>query len=184
MSIQSSGPLSLRQCQDVDHFYLWTWLHHIDDAEWKRWDAPYFHEQKAPNQMSFEDYLAQQTQATPNTPNRQIVALDGQCIGMVSRFEEDPQGGGWWELGIVIHDPQYWGQGYGTQALKLWTETTFHETNAHIISLTSWSGNSRMLNAATRLGFIECARIPQARLWQEKRWDSVRMAVLREDWQI
>lgn len=185
MSLPSSHPLSLRQRQDSDLAYLWKWLHHIHDAEWKRWDAPYFHEKKSPSQLSFEDYLAkQQTQPTPNDPNHQIIALNNKCIGMVSRYEEPPQGGGWWELGIVIHDPQYWGQGYGTKALKLWTETTFQETKAHIISLASWSGNQRMLSTAARLGFTECARIPQARLWQDQRWDSVHMAVLREDWQI
>ena len=99
----------------------------------------------------------------------------------MSRYEEDPAGGDWWELGIVIHDPQHWGGGLGRGALRQWTQRTFNETNAHVITLTTWSGNQRMIRSAQRVGYRECARIPEARSWQGRRWDSVKLAVLRRD---
>ena len=33
-----------------------------------------------------------------------------------------------------------------------------------------------------RLGFRECARVRQARLWEGVRYDSVQMDLLREEW--
>lgn len=132
--------------------------------------------------MSYEEYAAKvQALPAPN-PNRQIIALDDKCIGMVTRSEEDPAGGGWWELGIVIYDPQHWGGGLGREALRQWTDRTFSETNAHVITLTTWSGNERMIRSAGRVGYRECARIPEAREWQGRRWDSVKLAFLRREW--
>ncbi|GAA5532893.1 GNAT family protein [Deinococcus aluminii] len=49
--------------------------------------------------------------------------------------------------------------------------------------LTTWSGNERMIRAARRASYRECGRVPEARLWDGKRWDSVRLAVLRQDWE-
>ena len=91
---------------------------------------------------------------------------------------------GWWELGISILDPAYWSGGLGTRALKLWTGATFRETPVHVLMLTTWSGNERMIRAAERVGYRECGRVPEARLWQGQRWDSVRLCVLRREWEI
>lgn len=131
--------LTLRDRRDDDLPTLWRWLHAESDPEWKRWDAPYFH-------------------------------------------EEAPAGGGWWELGVLIFDPRHWGGGLGTQALRLWTDATFAQTGAHVLTLTTWGGNERIIRAAARTGFHECARIPQARAWAGQRWDSVKLAQLRTGW--
>ena len=56
---------------------------------------------------------------TMHDPHGQIVALDGACIGQVTRHEEAPAGGGWWELGVLIFDPRHWGGGLGTQRAAL-----------------------------------------------------------------
>lgn len=111
------------------------------------------------------------------------MALRGECIGSLSRFEEDPEGGGWYELGLVIFDPQHWSGGLGTRALKLWTAATFAQTAAHLITLTTWSGNARMIRAAERVGYAECARIPEARIWNGQRWDSVKLRLLRRNFE-
>lgn len=117
------------------------------------------------------------------SPHLHIVALNGECIGQTTRWEEAPAGGGWWELGVLIFDPRYWGGGLGTQALRQCTDLTFHDTDAHVLTLTTWSGNERMLRAALRAGWHECPRIPQARVWQGRRHDSVKMALLRRECQ-
>lgn len=33
------------------------------------------------------------------------------------------------------------------------------------------------------VGFVECSRIPQARMWRGQRYDSIQMALLRSDWE-
>lgn len=158
---------------------LWHWLYGEENPEWQQWDGPYFPKNRS--DKSLEEFVAEAAAQAPN-PDRQIIDLNGECIGMVSRYEEEPAGGGWWELGIVIYGPQHWGGGLGREALRLWTERTFAETNAHVITLTTWSGNERMIRSAERIGYRECARIPEARSWQGKRWDSVKLAALRHEW--
>ena len=171
--------LTLRARLPRDVPILYRWLHVEKNPEWQRWDGPYFAKQTA--ELSFDAY-AGRAAAHPWDEGQQIIALDGICIGSVSRSEEDPAGGGWWELGIVIFDPVHWGGGLGTRALQLWTTRTLEQTPAHVLTLTTWSGNLRMICAAEKVGYRECARIPEARAWNGQRWDSVKLAVLRQNW--
>ena len=95
-------------------------LHAESDPEWQRWDAPYFHAAGGPSTLSLTAFTAREGGRSPD-PHGQIIALDGACIGQVTRHEEAPAGGGWWDLGLLIFDPRHWGGGLGTQALRLWT---------------------------------------------------------------
>ncbi|WP_161881523.1 GNAT family N-acetyltransferase [Deinococcus alpinitundrae] len=177
--MDSSPLLTLRPQTEADLPTLHRWLHAEQSPEWQRWDGPYF--PKSSSGLSLETYT-ERAAAHPWDADQQIIALDGQCIGSVSRYEEDPVGGGWFELGIVIFDRAYWGGGLGRWALRLWTVRTFEDTPAHVITLSTWSGNQRMIRAAQATGYRECARIPEARAWDGQRWDSVKLATLRCDW--
>lgn len=168
--------LTLRPRLPDDLAVLWHWTRATPHPEWQQWDGPYFTNKPSP--VPFDDYV-QDMQARPPQPHSRIIALDGQCIGQVTRFEEAPAGGGWWELGIVIYDPAHWGGGLGGEALRQWTDLTFAETDAHVLTLTTWSGNERMIRSAARVGYRECGRVPEARNWQGQRHDSVRLAQLR-----
>lgn len=78
-------------------------------AEWRRWDAPYF---PAPvTNRTMETYVAHMA-AHPPDADEQVIDVDGVCVGMVNRSQEEPEGGGWWDLGILILDPAYWGGGW------------------------------------------------------------------------
>lgn len=174
--------VALRPVTDDDAAFLWHWMHEVPDPEWKRWDAPYFHaaasSDAAPSRTAFDASHARRVAAGTS----RIVEVDGAAAGLVTRWEEDPAGSGWWELGILLFDPATWGRGAGTDALTQWIGATFEETDAHLVMLTTWSGNARMVAAARRVGCREVARVPEARSWDGRRWDSVRLAVLRQDW--
>lgn len=174
-------PLTLRERSPADFPTLHRWLHAETDPEWKRWDAPYFHAVRPTAPLSLAEFSERARAETPS-PHRRVIALAGLCIGMVTRTEEAPVGGGWWELGVLIYDPAHWGGGLGTRVLGLWTDATFRETEAHVLTLTTWGGNERMLRAAERVGYRECGRVPEARLWGGQRWDNVRLARLRREW--
>lgn len=174
--------LTLRERHAEDLPLLHRWLHTELEPEWQRWDAPYFHAARTPSPLSLPDFTARSLKE-PLSPHRRIIALDGMCIGTVTRAEEAPAGAGWWELGILIYDPAHWGGGLGTRALTLWTDATFRETEAHVLTLTTWGGNERMIRAAARVGYRECGRVPEARTWGGRRWDSVRLARLRRGWE-
>lgn len=156
--------ITLRERHSEDLPLLYRWLHGEPDPEWKRWDAPYFHAQRAPQTVTFEEFTKHVLSQTPS-PDRQVIALEDRPIGQVSRWEEAPPGGGWWELGILIYDPALWGGGRGTRAPPLWTDATLRETEAHVVTLTTWGGNERMVRAAQHVGYRECGRVPEARLW-------------------
>ncbi len=163
----------LREQSTQDALQLAYWLTD-PQAEWKQWDAPYYHAANAQKDGAQSDHLPS---------NERMIAVEGQAIGMVTRHPEQPQAGGWWELGILIYDPQFWGGGTGTQALRDWTGLTFAETGAHVLTLSTWSGNERMIRAGLRVGYRECARVREARLWKGVRYDSVRLDLLRREWE-
>ena len=158
---------------------LWRWMYGTPDAEWKRWDAPYFH--GTTPELSYIDYAAKAI-SRPHNPNMQIIEIGGLARGMVTRHWEDPKAGGWLELGILIYDPAFWSGGHGTRVLQDWMGLCFEQTPAHVLTLTTWGGNARMIGAGLKVGFRECARIREARLWQGARYDSVKLDLLRSEW--
>lgn len=174
------GPeIDLRLMTVADLDVLWHWNHEVDDAAWQLWDAPYF--SHGPR-LELTEFRSQNRHRIEH-PHQRMILIDGAPVGFVSRYEESPVGGGWWELGIVIFDPQWWGRGIGRRVLRLWTDRTFaRSTGVHVITLTTWSGNERMIRSAQAVGYRECARIPEARFWRGRRWDSVKLALLRRDW--
>ena len=173
--------VALRPARAEDADWLWTWMHGTPDAEWKRWDAPYFHAADNTTPPSRADFDADHLARRVGTPDVRVVTADGAAVGLVTRTEQHPAGSGWWELGILLFDPATWGRGLGGSALRLWTAATFEETGAHVLSLVTWSGNARMIASARRVGYREVARIPEARQWDGRRWDSVQLAMLRTD---
>lgn len=175
----SAPEIDLRLMSVADLDVLWHWNHEVDDAAWQQWDAPYF--PRGPR-LELSEFRSQNRHRIDH-PHQRMILIDGAPVGFVSRYEESPVGGGWWELGIVIFDPRYWGRGIGRRVLSLWTEVTFsRSTGVHVITLTTWSGNERMVRSAQAVGYRECARIPEARSWNGQRWDSVKLALLRRDW--
>jgi len=89
----------------------------------------------------------------------------------------------WRRLGLVIYDEAYWGQGYGTDALRLWTSYLFAATDTLRLDFATYSGNPAMIAVGRRLGFVEEARFRQARRWPGGVHDSVVLGVLRDEWQ-
>ncbi|WP_206680394.1 GNAT family N-acetyltransferase [Flaviflexus huanghaiensis] len=169
--------VTLRPETRDDWPWLWHWRHEEEDPDWKRWDSPFLHEQT--HTLTFSEFTMRRGL---NARLGAIIEHDGRPVGYVTRGELAPLGGGWWDWGIVIFDPADRRNGVGTRAGRLWIDDTFRRTNAHVLTLTTWSGNDAMIATGESLGFVECTRIPEARLWQGTRYDSVQMAMLRRDW--
>ena len=161
----------------VEDDLIWVWDGYVvvPVAELKRWDGPYFGDQ---DDRSYHDF-ARDWRPRLRSGDRAIITVEGHRCGFVNRFEIDPAGGGWWELGLVIFEPRLWGQGIGSTALARWTRQTFQETDAHVVTLTTWSGNTRMMRCAEQLGYTVTGRVPEAREWDGRRWDSITMSLLR-----
>lgn len=174
----ASMNVSLRPETHEDWPWLWHWRHELIDPDWKNWDSPFLHAQT--RRVSYEGFV--RGRAINNRVGA-IIDLDGRPVGFVNRGELAPLGGGWWDWGIVIYDPADRKKGVGSTAAQMWIDNTFDMTNAHVLTLTTWSGNEATQALGRKLGFIECSRIPQARMWRGQRYDSVQMARLRSDWE-
>lgn len=85
------------------------------------------------------------------------------------------------ELGIVIGERDCWGKGYGREATRLMCQYGFVFRNLHTIYLWYVSYNERARKSYEAAGFRETGRIPQARLFNGKRYDDVVMTVTADD---
>ena len=87
------------------------------------------------------------------------------------------------ELGISIFDKDYWGKGYGTEAVKLTADFGFRFLNLHTIQLNTSGFNERAIRAYTKAGFKEMGRWREAQQVAGKRYDHVYMDCLVSDFE-
>ena len=85
-------------------------------------------------------------------------------------------------VGIAIGERGFWGQGYGTDAMRLILRYGFMELNLRRISLTVFEFNQRALRSYEKAGFqLEgCQRQSMQR--EGRRWDILYLGILREEW--
>ncbi len=57
-------------------------------------------------------------------------------------------------LKITTKNMNYLNRGYGTEALKLWVNHLFANSEYHKLCLDTWSFNPRMMRVAEKVGFI------------------------------
>lgn len=71
----------------------------------------------------------------------------------------------------------------GTRALKLWIGHLFATLPLVRIGFSTWSGNHRMIRVGEKLGMETEARIRKARYYEGTYYDSIRMGMLKEEWE-
>ena len=86
-------------------------------------------------------------------------------------------------LGIGIGDRMYWGQGYGTDAVRLALEYAFAELNLYRVTLNVFAFNKRAIRSYEKAGFKIEGRAQGAVKRAGKRWDLVYMGILRPEWE-
>jgi RimJ/RimL family protein N-acetyltransferase len=86
------------------------------------------------------------------------------------------------ELGIGIGDREYWGHGYGREAVELLLHYAFRLRNFRRAWLEVHADNERGIRAYRSCGFVEEGRMRE-HVWLAGRYvDNVIMGVLREEW--
>jgi RimJ/RimL family protein N-acetyltransferase len=108
--------------------------------------------------------------------------LDGSHIGMVDYRDVDTVARSA-TIGITIGEKNLWGQGYGTEALRLLIGYLFNHLNLHRVQLDTWSGNERALRSFARVGFRQEGRLREAVWGPGCYFDKVVMGLLRSDWE-
>ena len=85
-------------------------------------------------------------------------------------------------FGIIIGDKDYWGNGYGTDAMKTLLNYGFLKLKLHRVYLTVYSYNKRAIKLYEKLGFKHEGVNREGNFWNGRFWDSYRMAILDREW--
>lgn len=110
-----------------------------------------------------------------------IIVREGQrLIGSVGLKDVNHQHGRA-ELGIAIGDKTAWGQGYGSEAVRLIVDYGFTFLGLHTIYLWHTSLNERGHYAYLKAGFKVAGRLRGAALFDGQRYDHVLMDITREE---
>ncbi|MGN0028037.1 GNAT family N-acetyltransferase [uncultured Clostridium sp.] len=85
-------------------------------------------------------------------------------------------------IGIMLGDKDYWGRGYGSDALKVLIKFIFEEVNMDKIKLGVFSFNARAIACYKKIGFIEEGILKKELYRNGKYNDITLMALFKEDY--
>lgn len=126
-------------------------LNYINDSEIKKYLTP-----GIPYPYTLEDeykWFESQTANSNTTYNFAIESLeDGKYIGGCGINSVD------WKnsivvVGIFIGEKNYWGKGYGTDALRVLINFIFNQMNIRKVTLNVYSFNHRAIKSYEKIGF-------------------------------
>ncbi|SFE66633.1 Protein N-acetyltransferase, RimJ/RimL family [Bacillus sp. OV194] len=86
-------------------------------------------------------------------------------------------------VGIGIGLKEYWGKGFGTDAMKTLIHFLFQSMNLKRIQLDTWSGNTRAIRSYEKCGFEIEGRLRNNAYIDGKYYDTIVMGLLKEEFQ-
>jgi RimJ/RimL family protein N-acetyltransferase len=167
---------------DVTSYLRWQ-----TQGEWRTYDAPWegirtslSEAQEETFRQQFLDRCGQMLSTPRHTAT--IAARDNQPLGWVNRYAHDrfPET---WFVGINLCEDTALNQGLGTEALALWVDYLFSNSNIHRLSLDTWSFNPRMRRVAEKVGFVYEGAQREMIEWQGSWLDWVHYGLLRQEWE-
>lgn len=155
---------------DIPAFVRW-----LNDPEVTQYLQIYMPLSLAQEERWFEDQLEQHDQSIFG-----IETLDGKLIGNVALVHID------WKnrragLGVMLGEKEYWGQGYGTDAITALLGFAFKQMNLHTVHLTTYEYNKRAIRCYEKCGFKLEGCMRQAHFYNGQYHDELVMGVLREE---
>lgn len=134
--------------------------------------------------MSFEDFKnAFQRELRRQDKHSRTFGLltdTGELIGRLGYYHIDYRRREA-ELGIAIGEKEYWGRGYGTDAVKTLLTHIFEETDLQRVYLFTYAENVRAQRSFEKCGFRKTGRTPKSSL-DRSAHDEVRMEIYRDEW--
>lgn len=86
-------------------------------------------------------------------------------------------------VGIALGERDLWGQGYGTDAMRIMLRYAFSELNLQRVSLNVFEYNPRAIRSYEKAGFVLEGRERRALHREGRRWDVLYMGILRTEWE-
>jgi RimJ/RimL family protein N-acetyltransferase len=111
-----------------------------------------------------------------------IRTLEGDpLIGFIGLFDLFMQHGDTL-VAIALGEREYWGKGYGTDAMRIILRYAFNELNLRRVGLIVFEYNPRAIRSYEKAGFQLEGTVRKVILRDGKRWDFRYMGILREEW--
>jgi len=107
---------------------------------------------------------------------------DDRLVGFV-RLDHIEWNQGTCQLALGIGDSNDRGHGYGTEALKLILRYAFAELNLHRVAVDTYEYNEGAQRFLERAGFTLEVRRRQAVHRDGRRWDALKLGLLRQEWE-
>jgi RimJ/RimL family protein N-acetyltransferase len=85
-------------------------------------------------------------------------------------------------VAIALGERDYWGKGYGTDAMRIMLRYAFYELNLRRVGLIVFEYNPRAIRSYEKVGFIPEGSVRRVMQRDGKRWDFKYMGILREEW--
>ncbi|HID86791.1 MAG TPA: N-acetyltransferase [Anaerolineae bacterium] len=156
--------------EDIPRFVRW-----LNDRELLGYLTRYMPLSKAEEERWFERQLEDES--------GRIFAIEtreGVHIGNIGLHEIDWKNGHA-ELGIFIGEKEYWGQGYGTDAILTLLDFAFNEMNLHRVYLRVLAFNHRAIRCYEKCGFALEGTEREAVFRDGRYHDQLLMGILREE---
>ena len=147
---------------DIEDYVRWFTV----EREWENWDAPW--EKEDTHEETERKKWTEYYESVNNRPDdaqrwKFEIEWNGRHIGWVSsycineNYEWTAEDTVHRAIGIDICEPAAWDKGIGSNALRAFMNYHFADGIDELYTQT-WSGNTRMIHCAEKLGFVECNR--------------------------
>ena len=151
-----------------------------DDFAWRSDEELAKLDATRPLNMTYDDFLryarTEIDDPGPRSKRLAIDTLDGRHIGNFMYYDLDLRRGEA-ELGIMIGDRDYWGKGYGSDALRAVQDYIFTQTTLTRVYLHTLEWNERARRSFTKAGMREVKTVRRSGM------KFVRMEMLRHEWE-
>lgn len=168
---------------DIEDYVRWFTV----EREWENWDALW--EKEDTDEESERRSWTEYYESVNQLPDAELrwkfeIVWNGRHIGWVSSYMMNenyewvsadsiqPGQTVYRAIGIDICEPDVWGHGVGTNALCAFMNYYF-ENGVDELYTQTWSGNTRMIRCASKLGFEACNRYVGKRVVEGKTYDAL-----------
>ncbi|AZT90939.1 N-acetyltransferase [Caldicellulosiruptor changbaiensis] len=176
MLIAKGELVNIRELRWGDLKYIQKWSNDPEVAYWARGV-------KNAADTSIEEFRRWYRSRSSSTIKRFIIETkDRKPIGSISYRDYDPINKVV-VLGIHIGEKEYWGKGFGTDAIKAFVKYLFATLDINRIELDTFDDNIRAIKAYQKCGFKIEGVLREAKLIDGKFHDVIIMGMTRKDFE-
>ena len=170
----------LRAVESSDLPKLWRWRN--DEEVMYYWTVPGFTISLAELEHRFTRAAEAHPGRVPQGRDFIIETKEGVAIGsIVYRYLDDRHRRA--EVIIQLGEKDYWGKGYGTDAMMAFLGYLFRELNLNRVHLHTQDYNPRAIRCYEKCGFVKEGRLRQWYFVKGRYHDCYIMSILREDFE-